>query len=1069
MKITKYILQYFLALLFLFSPGLVFAMPPGTLLYRTSRDGQMYGYSTDTLISVKNGVMENIFPGHVGIYIGQENGIDYVVEALADGVVKVPAKYFVNLSEGEEFLGAKIPQDLSPTQQAKAVLLAKNIADAHLKYDFDFKHQKGPGSGQWTCVGLVEKIYESANISNPSNLKSLEYDENYYAINITPDGFDNISLMNSDGDCFSEELEFSKIAPQQDVLLPVPELFGFNAGREHDGERYIFLPYTQYLQQTLKDVPVDIELESDFLDEEIRGRVSKAAVILKWSLLNNPLSSGKRIVNNLQSFALHVKEKLFSRPDKTELAFEEIGDETKPVSKEKTKVSKKTPVTKSEEPTQARVKVSKRTAPIVASSTETEKIVEEKQENEPTKIDDILKIDFALAKDLSVKMAATDKTEEHVALVEKEKEVVNNSPVISVSRAPLVASSGGGGSSGVVSDEEDVNDPVIEEDVAEDIVEDIAEDVIVEENWPKLALINEIYSTDTNDWIRLYNPNDQDFDLAEAEYRLEKSKTADDPGLMMRIGNDNDGSYPGGTVIKAQDDYLIVRDEAEEEYLNQADAIATRKEFSWFDSGYTIYVGTGAISSSNDVDVIDALGFGPDATYFIGSGPAPAIPEYYTLQRIATSSDNSLDYELVATDKLPATSTPEVEEDVDLASSTPGLVSIASDNISHLFHFDECYGDGQWAVGKWDCARESGYSYESINIPLDPVVDTNNFSFSFYYRKSRPDVPNISLKLSNGEDHIQVSLDQGLVQLEGLPNSEWRYYDDVPIENDWNQVTLVVSANNNYWALYIDGEELHRVEFDDEMIMANSVEISGSTESFLIDELVFWDRALETEEILANYISDLPYKPLAVAENSGPLELLYSWDFNDNNENVTVDSVYEVELSLSPDFQVSGLEGKALKSVWGEDIELDLPQAISSKDLSLSFWWRNASYPDEGRVKVSLRGNDKDRLALVPDYYRPTYWFNDNFGAISEGVGLSITHDDLWHFLVLTYSSQDYLLRFYVDGEEKFSHPFIWIREEDQADGLRIASENLSSEIDNLSIWQGAMKSEKILELYTNY
>lgn len=74
------------------------AMPPGTLLYRTSEEGKMFGYSGDSLTDIEKGILKAVSSGHVGIYIGKENGIDYVVEALADGIVKMPAERFVNES-----------------------------------------------------------------------------------------------------------------------------------------------------------------------------------------------------------------------------------------------------------------------------------------------------------------------------------------------------------------------------------------------------------------------------------------------------------------------------------------------------------------------------------------------------------------------------------------------------------------------------------------------------------------------------------------------------------------------------------------------------------------------------------------------------------------------------------------------------------------------------------------------------------------------------------------------------------------------------------------------------------
>ena len=223
------------------------AMPIGTLLYRTSGDGMLYGYNTETLMTVKNKVLSNVYTGHVAMYIGQENGVDYIVEAMPNGIIKVPAKYFLNSRYGEKLIGAKIPKNISPAQQIKAVEIAKALAAANLGYDFDFKKQKGPRSGEWTCVGVAEKSYESANISNPLDLKQLEYNSKKYAVDITPDGFDNYSVVNQKtGDCLSRDFEFSKVEANTDTLVPLPEFFGFNSGVENNGERYFFFPLTQY-------------------------------------------------------------------------------------------------------------------------------------------------------------------------------------------------------------------------------------------------------------------------------------------------------------------------------------------------------------------------------------------------------------------------------------------------------------------------------------------------------------------------------------------------------------------------------------------------------------------------------------------------------------------------------------------------------------------------------------------------------------------------------------------------------------------------------------------------------
>ena len=124
----------------------VLAMPKGTLLYRTSENNKLYGYNTNELFKI------NLFKeqkielncGHVGIYIGkQDDGIEYVVEAVNNGIQKTPVKYFVNKTVGEKLVGAKIPQNVTEKQIQKIIFLANELSKKKLEYDFNFRTQKG--------------------------------------------------------------------------------------------------------------------------------------------------------------------------------------------------------------------------------------------------------------------------------------------------------------------------------------------------------------------------------------------------------------------------------------------------------------------------------------------------------------------------------------------------------------------------------------------------------------------------------------------------------------------------------------------------------------------------------------------------------------------------------------------------------------------------------------------------------------------------------------------------------------------------------------------------------------
>ena len=176
----------------------------------------------------------------------------------------------------------------------------------------------------------------------------------------------------------------------------------------------------------------------------------------------------------------------------------------------------------------------------------------------------------------------------------------------------------------------------------------------VEVNETKIKLlISRIYVSGDNDLIELYNPMNIDIDLAAGNYRLEKTKTAVDPAILMRFGNPADGVYPGGTVIKSGGTYLIARDKAEATIRDKAQAIANSKTFTFDSNGYTVYLGDDAISGPTDDNIIDYVGFGPAASFYEGLSPAPEILDNYILQRkvnngrFVDSDNNGDDFSLL--------------------------------------------------------------------------------------------------------------------------------------------------------------------------------------------------------------------------------------------------------------------------------------------------------------------------------------------------------------------------------------------------------------------------------------
>ncbi|MFA5109230.1 MAG: LamG-like jellyroll fold domain-containing protein [Patescibacteria group bacterium] len=1290
MRIIKLSAKIFVFIWLSAAPVFCRAMPPGTLLYRTSGDGKMYGYSDDPLIYDEGGIIKNIYAGHAAIYIGKENGEDYIVEAMPDGIVKTPAKYFVNRAENETFLGARIPSAATPLQQAKAVTIAKSLVGKKLDYDFDFKYQKGPISGRWTCVGLTEKLYESADIANPNNLASLEYDPSYYAVDITPDGFDNYSTVNKEGDCFSREREFSKIARRPDLLIPAPELIGFDVGLENNGERYIFLPYTQFLQPSLKAVTADVAVASYFSGAETRAPLNVKALVLRWSLINNPVSALKNLAGEVKNFvvkaavktgelAKSLGAKIFGSDSGTEIVLEDGGTE-KAVSKT---ASKKTAAQKTNSAVvkaNPKVTVNKATTvnsgnkakttsaatskTAVASAQETTGKIGSKTVAKATKTNTVKTVaktavasttaitayyDSATVQPIVVsannsggssggssspsassvpKLAIINKiystgnddwielfnpgdedfdlatagyrlerakTAEDPALIMRLGNTEDGSypggtiikahdsylivratagdyyrnqadalatrdefswtgsgytlylgiNAISSSADPdIIDAVGygpdatyfqGSGPAPEISDNyilnrvADNNDnstdfnlllspnaeitTIIEEtatsteDVAtsteniatttEDIIQDTAttteematttediatttEDVTTStppvddttEDEPKIALINRIYSTGDNDWVELFNPGDKDFDLAATGYRLEKTKTADDPSLIMRLGNTEDGSYPGGTIIKAYDSYLIARDDANDYNKSQADAIATRDEFSWTGSDYTLYLGTGAISSSLDSDIVDAVGYGPEATYFLGSGPAPEISDNYILSRVADNDDNATDFRLVLSADPSIVLEPPTDSDSDFGlfvAPTP----IDSAGLTNVWHFDECHGEGERAIGKWECARVVGFNYPGFKLSPGAALNLEQLSFSFYYKRSH-DFPRLILELSDsaGDNKMSLSLEPGLATVEGLPNSAWRYYTDIPFDDSWHQATLVVNQEEDYWAVYIDGRETIKENFMARLFAVTELTISGNCDPVLIDELAVWNRSLAAAEILAAYRADAPFNPLTAREPQKPAVLDYLWNFEEDTGSVATDSVNGLILNVPSESWVGRSHNNyAIGTSFGSTFSAEFVDPLDSEDLSLTLWWRDRDRPNQGRANIYLIGGaDKGTniFSLLANNYRLGFWSDGNYGILAEGLNTAIPDDGAWHHLALVYDSYRYKLSFYVDGEEKAGLSLIRMREEREINYLKISTDGSSSEIDELGVWSGALSPTQIKDIYAN-
>jgi hypothetical protein len=234
--------------------GVASGLEQGAILYHSSKNDSIYGRTAELTLpeSVLQIAFREMKSGHVGLYIGNNRIIHAVMPAVeeTDSSNFIPQK---DVDEGCRYIGAKVPVNYNnPTawpdeKKDQLILMAKEQVGA--KYDLQFRHQKGPYADGFTCVGLIEYLFEQ-----------LGYD-------ITPSGYymggsggiTFTQIYNSEStlwrdwegaNTFSQTVEFSKFEhPLADLL---------NVGMIHENDRYMFFPYTQYLQTTTMAVATDI-------------------------------------------------------------------------------------------------------------------------------------------------------------------------------------------------------------------------------------------------------------------------------------------------------------------------------------------------------------------------------------------------------------------------------------------------------------------------------------------------------------------------------------------------------------------------------------------------------------------------------------------------------------------------------------------------------------------------------------------------------------------------------------------------------------------------------------------
>lgn len=397
----------------------------------------------------------------------------------------------------------------------------------------------------------------------------------------------------------------------------------------------------------------------------------------------------------------------------------------------------------------------------------------------------------------------------------------------------------------------------------------------------------------------------------------------------------------------------------------------------------------------------------------------------------------------------------------------------------HLWHFDECWGSilgdsvgqdnltsgAQWVLGRWGCGAHQPYQAQyQINQVFQEAWPAGELTLSFYWRD-----PSASL---NGRNRIffkkaDGSVAAGLVLSSpggSVSGDGWTVggVATLPRNNDWHLITI--SYGHDGLSYYLNGVRKWFWAGDYAINQPiTALEIRGENGPVEMDELAVWRRALSFEEAVAIYNANEPLSPQIQRPAQAEPRLAHLWHCDESAGNTAANSIGATPLSpihtWAPGRFNSGFYQSWQANLFLINQTLDAP--LDSPDVSVSFWWQNISYPNEGRGSLELYNNEGARvLGLRFSAYASSIYL----GSQVIGVGKIFPDDGLWHQVTVSYDSYAYTLLVYVDGVEKIRRQAI--RFQGPITRLIIRGENYSYRLDEIALWNGALHADQVQDDY---
>lgn len=188
--------------------------------------------------------------------------------------------------------------------------------------------------------------------------------------------------------------------------------------------------------------------------------------------------------------------------------------------------------------------------------------------------------------------------------------------------------------------------------------------------------------------------------------------------------------------------------------------------------------------------------------------------------------------------------------------------------------------------------------------------------------------------------------------------------------------------------------------------------------------------------------------------------LKHLWHFNECFGSDIKDSVGSADFTNHQFTWTGGQYDCAIYQTWEQPSAQANFSALSPDQLTFSYWWRNDSYPNDGRGhEYLITADGQIALGLTLSIGNSQLWNNGSY-YLMENV---MPQDNSWHLVTLVKDCGN--LKFFVDGQLKFEQTVDYRPMQDIVK-IELVDENYPMSRDEIALWQKALNNGEVKQLF---